>query len=109
MPALMQRKRRAWIPCSRCLKLRRRCVPADRIVALKTNLRKAADQDGIVRHVFQANQRWPINAGVRRSAEVVAAVPPDPEISDKRIREYMSQSNSDALRAIVIRAESIAV
>src|SRR5437016_719197 len=96
----MQRKRGAWIPCSRRLKLRRRCVPADRVIALNTDFRKTSNQGGIAWHVLQTNQRWPIHTGVRRLAEVVTTVPTETEISDKGIRECTRESNNHALRTI---------
>ena len=91
------------------LELRRRCVPADRIVALKTNLRKTTNDAGIVGYVLQANQRRSVDAGIWRSGEVIATRPAEPEVSDKRRREYTRQSKSDSLRSIVARAEGITV
>src|SRR5437867_9161161 len=49
---------------------------------------------GIIRHILQTNQLRPVYAGVRRFAEVVATIPADSKISDKRRREHMRETKS---------------
>ena len=84
-------------------------MPADCIVPLKTDLRKAACQGRIAGYILQANQRRTVNTCIGGIAEVVATIPTEPDISDQRRRKYTRESKSEALRAIVVRAERITV
>ena len=55
----------------------------DRIEALKANLGKPANDFGIARDIPQADQLGPVNPGVRRGSEIVAASPPETKVGDK--------------------------
>ena len=102
-----QRERRARIPRTRCLELRRRCVAADGVEALDVHLRKAADNRGIVRHVRNAELRRGILAGIRWIREVVPARKPETEITDERRTRDPRQPDRKPLRSIQIGSERV--
>src|SRR5262249_48212302 len=107
MVSVLEAQCSAWIPGARGLKLRRRCVAADRIKSLDVDLRQAAENPRIIRHIFQSNLGWRVNPCVGWRGEIVSARPAKPEIAHQARRKRSRQSDCDALRIVFISTERI--
>ena len=107
MRAARQAERRAGIPGSRRLELRRGGMPPNRVEALDVDLGHTADDQRVVWHSTQADLGRAIDAEIRRIGVVVSLRVAEAKVPDERRRSDPGQADRQALRPIVVRPERV--